>query len=356
MDIPSRLDTIRQHKADGGRIAAVLPVHYSRALLRAFGYLPVEVWGPPGRNTTKGDAHVQAYACSIVRSSLSFLLSGGLDTADVVVVPHACDSLQGLGSMLLDFIRPDQAVLPLYIPRGEGGPGTVFLARELAQQAEMLAERTGSRPNDDTLMAAIAREEEADIVLNALFDARPGLDLDDSTFFDVARSREYLPAERFVDLGREALTHTGTPRGVPMILSGIVPEPRTVIDVIGEAGGLIVANDLACFGRRRYPVGTSDEPFTRMAERLLGGPPDSTLGSPIAARADHLIEMAEQFGARAVVFVEVKFCEPEAFYLPILHKRLGNAGLRTLTVELDVSDALPHQVVTRLEALLETIP
>ena len=77
-----------------GRVAAVLPVHNPRALLRAHGFLPVEIWGPPGHALASGDVHLQAYTCSVVRHALAFISDGGLQgRADCVVVPHACDSL-----------------------------------------------------------------------------------------------------------------------------------------------------------------------------------------------------------------------------------------------------------------------
>src|SRR5512146_246984 len=93
-EIPGRKAVSAAHTARGGRVAAVFPIHYPRSLLRAFGVLPVEVWGPPRTPTTLGAAHLQAYTCSVVRGGLSFLLGGGLDEADMVLVPHTCDSLQ----------------------------------------------------------------------------------------------------------------------------------------------------------------------------------------------------------------------------------------------------------------------
>ncbi len=55
IEIPSRGEVIASHREAGGKVAAVLPVHNPRALLRAFNLLPVEVWGPPGMDTTAGD-------------------------------------------------------------------------------------------------------------------------------------------------------------------------------------------------------------------------------------------------------------------------------------------------------------
>ena len=356
VDIPRRLDVIKKHKEAGGQIAAVFPVHYPRSLFRAFDILPVEVWGPPGRDTTSGDAHLQAYACSIVRSGLSFLLDGGLDVVDMLVFPHACDSLQGLTSALLDFMKPDKPLFPLYIPRGEGRAAVAYLAREIKQLFSSLCQLTGKTPTDDQLLSCIEREEEADEILKQLFVDRLQLPMDDPSFFRIARSREFLPAEKFVALASDTLKKKGDEKqkGVPILLSGIVPEPMTVLDVISEAGGLVVANDFANFGRRLYPKGTAKAPFRRMAERILGAPPDSTRGSSVDDRARHLVAMAERFGAKIVVFFEVKFCEPELFYLPRLCAALEKKGMRTMVLEADLSDTLPDQAVTRLEALLET--
>ena len=118
LTIPRRSDVITAWKEGGGSVAAVFPIHYPRALLRAFRFLPVEVWGPPGVDVGRGAAHLQPYVCSIVRNALSFLLSGGLDVAEILIVPHACDSLQGLGSILIDLVPPRQPVVPIYLPRG----------------------------------------------------------------------------------------------------------------------------------------------------------------------------------------------------------------------------------------------
>ena len=53
------------------------------------------------------------------------------------------------------------------------------------------------------------------------------------------------------------------------------------------------------------------------------------------------------------MFYDVKFCEPELFDLPILRKGLQEAGIPSATVEVDISDPLSHQTLTRLEAFLE---
>lgn len=355
--IPSRRDTINKHREKGGSVAAVLPIHYPRALLRAFDLLPVEVWGPPGVSTSYGSAHLQPYVCSIVHNALSFLHTGGLDVTDFIFVPHACDSLQGLGSILIDFVAPRQPIFPIYIPRGRQESAVDYLADELRSIYHRLEAITGRSPSNAELMKCIQREEAADQLLSELHQNRQSIPLTDDAFYRLIRSREYLPAETFVKLAQEAQPLVGATsrQGIPILLSGILPEPMSILEAFSEIGALVVADDLACCGRRLYPPGNSDEPFHRMAERILKGPPDPTRGDSLKERLEHLLRLVDASGARGVVFYVVKFCEPELFDLPILRKELGEANVPSLIVEVDINDQLSHRVLTRLAAFLETI-
>lgn len=355
LKIPTREEAVAKQVEAGGKIAAVFPIHYSRALLRAFGMLPVEVWGPPGRDTTLGDAHLQAYTCSIVRCGLSFVKEGKLDNAALILVPHACDSLQGLGSVLLDLVKPGPPVQTLYIPRGRRACDVTFLTQELSRLHAALAELTGEEPDDLTLLACARREEDADAALAALLEARPRLGMDNRGFYRLARSREYLPAEVFEPLCRQALdmARDEEPAGPRVVLSGLVPEPMSLLDVLDEAGIMVAADDMACCGRRLYPAGQGEAPLARMASSLLGAAPDATLGCSVAARIKHLVSLCQRADATGVIHHDIKFCEPEQFYLPQVNTGLTAAGVRTLSLEVDLADPLPDQVVTRLEAFAE---
>lgn len=357
LSIPHRSDVISDYKERGGSVAAVLPIHYPRALLRAFDILPVEVWGPPGVDAGPGAAHLQSYVCCIVHNALSFLLTGGLDAVDVLIVPHACDSLQGLGSILTDFILPRQPVLPIYLPRGRRESDVDFLVNEFRSVYRRLEAITGRTPADAELLASVRREEQADERLAELHRRRRSLPLLDKDLYRLIRSREYLPAETFAELARwmlaQATDIAQAGARVPIVLSGIVPEPMGLLDALTEMGGVVVADDLACCGRRLYPPGKSAEPLRRMAERIIHAPPDSTRGNPIQERLEHLLRLVEASGAKGVVFYDVKFCEPELFDIPHLSEGLKHAGIPSLAVETDMGES--HQVLTRLEAFLEML-
>ncbi len=355
LNISRRKQVIALAKARGEKIAAVLPIHYPRELLRAYGFHPVEVWGPPGVPAHLGNRHFQSYTCDIVRRAASFLLSGGLDDAELILVPHACDALQGMASVLLDFVQPRQTVLPLYLPRGTREADIEFLAEELRRLAGRLAEIAGKNVSEAELQATIDREEEADAAFARLYRERPNLPLSDREFYTALRTREYLPPEDFLKLAG-SLPHGQPENGnlIPLLLSGIVPEPMDLFDRLSELGGRVVADDFACCGRRIYPAVKDRDPFRRMARRLLGNPPDPTRGHPIRQRADHLLNTAKTTGARGVIFYGLKFCEPEFFDLPLLRQELPAAGLPVLSLEVEM-EGLSQQVLTRIEAFLEML-
>ncbi|MCB2222851.1 MAG: 2-hydroxyacyl-CoA dehydratase family protein [Actinobacteria bacterium] len=351
---PSRSEAIARAEARGQRIAAVLPYHYPRALLRAHGFHPVEVWGPPGVPRDEGGRHFQAYTCDIVVRATSFLLRGGLERAGVLLVPHTCDALQGMGSVAGDFLQPSQHVLTLYLPRAGRPTDREYLVAELRRLSDRLAGIAGGRPTDAGWADALAAEEAADETLAALYRDREALAVGDREFYEVVRSREYLAAEEFVEAAA-AVPRGTAPSGIGLLLSGIVPEPMSLFDHLAEAGARVVADDLAAGARRLYPPSDAADPIERLADRLLGSPPDPTRGTPIAARAAALAGRMAAAGAKGMLIYDVAFCEPELFDVPLLRRHLGDAGYPVAHVEVELGGELGHRVITRIEAFVETL-
>lgn len=359
MRIPTRREAIAEARARGDRVAGVLPIHYPRALLRAHGVQPVEVWAPPRQDPTAGNAHFQAYACAIVRHGAALLLAGPGRDVDLILVPHTCDALQGLGSVLLDFVRPPQPVLTLYHPRGRRRADRAFLEHELRRLGERLADITGRRPGAADLHAAIDREEAADERLARLCGHEDGVPMADRERYALIRAREYLPAETWCAVADEAMAAgpraTAAREGVRLMLGGIVPEPMTIFDAINAMGARVVADDLACGSRRLYRRTTGDDPYARLAESLMSGPPDPTLGAPIADRAAFITRRMRETGAAGLLVYDVKFCEPELFDLPQLRDHLAAERLAMLHVEFESAPTIAQQTLNRIEAFVEML-
>ena len=128
-----------------------------------------------------------------------------------------------------------------------------------------------------------------------------------------------------------------------------------LLKVISKAGAVVVADDFACSGRRLYTAGKGQEPHRRMANSILTAAPDSTRGSSIEDRTRHLTKLCQSSDAKGVIFYDIKFCEPEQFYIPQVREGLERAGIRSVAMEGDLDEQVGQQLVTRIEAFLETL-
>ncbi len=118
MNIPTRKETIREVKEKGFRIGAVMPIHYPRALMRAFRIHPMEIWGPTHVDPMEGRQHFPEYTCQIVQKATRFLQTKVADEIDCILFPHTCDSLQGMATVLIDHSSLKLQTFTLYHPRG----------------------------------------------------------------------------------------------------------------------------------------------------------------------------------------------------------------------------------------------
>lgn len=349
---PSRQQTLDRARGEGLSILAALPYHYPRALVRAHGFHPMEVWAPATTSPDSGAMHFQAYACSIVTRGAAFLIEGGFDAVDAVLVPHGCDALQGLGSVLRDFVTDRPPVLTLYAPRTRRPVDLDYLVAEYQRLGTSLVEAGGRTPDTQAWIDAFAVEDAADEAMRDLYANRDNLPLSDYEFYSAVRSREYLLAEDFAELVA-GLPEGPAPRpGVPIVLSGIAADPPALLNVVSDAGAHIVADDLSTGTRRMLPEVTDADPWLRLARSYLASPVDPTRADPIADRVQRLRELVHQSGARGVLAIAPTFCEPEQFYLPALRKGLD---VPLLYLEHESGTQVDGQLVGRIEAFVETL-
>jgi len=350
----------RQREAHGRKAVAVLPIHYPKELLTALGVLAVEMWGPPGAPRGDGAGRIQAYVCSVVRNAMAFLGSGGADAVDGVLFPHTCDSIQGLATLAPDFGGWDRESFTFLHPKGPARPSTrTYLDGELRSLARRLEVFTGRTLDDAGLAAAIRLHVEIDEARSAVLDARPFLAVGDPEIYALLRRGEWLwPEDHLAELRafRERLP-AGTRRpGVPVLVSGYVPEPPSLLQILNDAGAWVAADDFAAVGRRVVRGAPSAaEPWEALQERYWAAPPCSTRSADPDARVNHLLGMLDRSGARGVILQVIKFCEPELFDVPLLRRAFAARGVPVLYLEGELETELSGQTVTRIEAFVEML-
>lgn len=350
-----------QRAAHGRKAVAVLPIHYPKELLTALDLLAVEMWGPPGPPRGEEAGRLQSYVCAVARNALAFVASGRADAVDAILFPHTCDSIQGLATLATDFGGWAGPSLTFLHPKGPDRPSArAFLRSELRALASGLEAVAGRALEPSRLDAALRLHREIDALRGALLDARPRLAVDDRELTALLRRGEWLwPGEHLAELraARERWPEGPVRQGVPVLVSGYVPEPPGLLDVLASAGAFVAADDFAAIGRRvvREEAPPAADPWDALLDRYFAAPPCSTRAADARLRVRHLEALLERSKARGVILHVLKFCEPELFDVPPIREAFEARGVPVLVLEGELEAELSGQTVTRLEAFVEML-
>ena len=348
-----------QKSEHGRKVMACMPIFYPKPILTAMNICAAEVWGPPRQPHNAEMGRIQTYVCPIVRHALAFLAGGGAELVDGLLFPHTCDSIQGLATVLPDLGGWSKPVFHFIHPRGPHRASTVaYLDKEFRSLAKDLEGFAGQPLELDRLRWALNLHKQIDGLTARLLARRACLDVDDFTLYQTLRKGEYLWPEDYLEElkgldGR--LSDKLVQKGVPLMMTGIVPEPMSLLKSLSDAGAYVAADDYAAIGRRvlSYPDVLPSDPFETLVETYFTAPPCSTRALSIAPRREHLSGLIASSGAKGVIFHTVKFCEPELYDIPLLKKRFAELNVPTLSLESDLEPELSGQAVTRLEAFVE---
>jgi benzoyl-CoA reductase/2-hydroxyglutaryl-CoA dehydratase subunit BcrC/BadD/HgdB len=353
---------IQKQKRDHGRkVLGVLPIHYPKPLLTAMDVLAVEIWGPPGPPRGPAAGRLQTYVCAIAKNALAFIASGGADEVDGFLYPHTCDSIQGLATLIPDFGGSAKPAFRFQHPKGEDRQSArVFVAAELRALAQALAELTGLPLEAERLRWALQLHREIDGLRLALLTGRACLRKGDLDLYALLRRGEFLwPEDHLRELreARASLEANPVQGGVPLLVTGYVPEPMELLHHLNEAGAYVAADDYAAVGRRvpRRAAEPRDDPFEELAGLSFASPPCPTRSASLPRRLSHLSQLWRESGAAGVILHTVKFCEPELFDVPGIRQHFARIGVPVLQIESELEAELSGGTLTRLEAFVEMV-
>lgn len=356
-----RVATIREQQARGRKAVAVLPVHYPKPLLTALDVLAVELWGPPGPPRGPDAGRLQAYVCAVARNALAFMAAGQADVVDGMLFPHTCDSIQGLATLAPDFGGWSKPCFRYLHPKGEERPSArTFVRAELERLARELEDFTGRKLEEAALRRALELHAEIDRRRAQLLDGRARLAMTDRELYDLLRRGEYLWPEDHLKELEAATARLGEAtvwRGLPLMITGYVPEPMSLFDHLTAAGAFVAADDYAAVGRRvlRVPVEEDVDPFVTLVRQAFEAPPCSTRSASQERRLDYLVGVYRRGHCAGIVVHVPKFCEPELFDVPAVRSRFAAEGQPLLYLEGELEAELSAQAQTRLDAFCEMV-
>jgi benzoyl-CoA reductase/2-hydroxyglutaryl-CoA dehydratase subunit BcrC/BadD/HgdB len=307
-------------------------------------------------------AHLPTYCCHLVKSFLEGLIKGDLDFLEGIVFCQTCDAMQGLSDILAQQDRRLLQVnfmLPANLSTKLARP---YLKRELEHFKKVLESRQGEIA-PEKFAGAIRlfnriRQKTGDLYI--LKKAHPSR-LPEAFFAQIIRASGLMDRERYLDL-LESLDQilsrepTEPNHRVPLYVSGNMPHYAPFFALIEEAGGQVVWDDL-CSGARtlRLKIPEELDPLEALSESYFNAPFCPTKVFELNARREVLMEEISRSGAKGVVFLFYKYCEPHSFDYPDLKKHFESRGLPTLLLEVEDPSQSREQLKIRLQAFVEML-
>lgn len=355
---------VTRWKAEGGGAAiGFLLSDVPEELIHAAGFFPYAVTGG-NVGLDHADTHLQSWACSYARSCLALALRGKLDFLDGLIVPQACDTtrmLPGIWEQARPLPYMEIFRLPRQVDRGSAGR---YLAAELERLGKGLERFAGRQITAESLERSILLYNRSRRLFREIFQLHAGNPslTGSRELYTLVRGAMVMPREQVNELleaiAGELRDRSKTAEAVSrkrLVLSGTLLEPPETLDFIEERGGAVIGDDFQ--NGYRYieaDVPESGNHFQALAERQLGRIPSAAFDTGRNPRRFFLAKLAQEKRADGVIFLHLKYCEPENFDYYDNQQAVEKAGIPAMRIETQFG-ASPGQLRTRVHAFMEMI-
>lgn len=350
----------RAHKK---KIVGTFCSYAPEEIIAAAGAVPFRIFGS-GSGIARADAHLQSYACSLVRGALEDALSGKLSFLDGTVFPHTCDSIQRLSDVWrLNAGIPLHldAVMPVKLDTQSARD---YMCAVIRNFRTALSNGLGVDISDADLARSIELFNGIRASIAAIYEIRrsnpraiTGSDLHAITKAAMVMDRTELAEllKSLVAALSESKSTAADGRTRLFLEGGLCNQPN-VYGIIEESGGVVVGDGL-CTGSRYFQgsIATGGDPVEAIADRYATRIVCPAKHISLTARGDELVRGVRDSKAKGVIFLFLKFCDPHSFDYPALKERLDAEGVPSLLLEIEEQLPPEGQLRTRLETFISTL-
>ncbi|HXX00669.1 MAG TPA: 2-hydroxyacyl-CoA dehydratase [Candidatus Acidoferrales bacterium] len=352
----------------GKKAIGCFPIYCPIELIHASGMLPLGVIGAGNQiEITHADSRFQSFVCSIVKSTLELGLTQRLKFLDGMLFHSICDPARNLASV---FQRnfPEMFVEYIHFPQNFASVlARQYLETEYRRILQGLQQRSGHTPTTEDFNHSIGLYNRIRAALRKIYQIRtdtPHL-ISAAESFVLMRAGTLMAPEDFLKILEQVLAEIPQRPSRPkdrirVVLEGSFCElpPVGLIETLEQAGCYIVDDDFLR-GWRWFTddVPIQDSPLAALAESYSERAYYSgTKHDTRETKAAHLIRLAKEKKADAVVFQAAKFCEPALFDYALYRKALEDAQIPHLLLEFEEKtwsfDRARSEAETFVESLL----
>ena len=350
-----------EYLAQGKKIVLMAPVYTPAEIVHSMGLIPMGAWGAD-IELSESKRYFPSFICSIVQSIVELGIRGTYEGASAIVIPSLCDSLKVLGENW-KYAVTTIPFIPMTYPQNrrpsyardftEAGYRRVIADLEKAAGAEFSEEKLSlsiKAYNDhDRIMRALSEQ----LIQNCTLSAQERSDVFKSAFFMTVEEHTKLVGSLLDILKEEKPSEKGS---IPILTTGILCDAPELLKILDENGLSIAADDVAAESRQyRTDAPEDGTPLQRLASKFSNMGCCSLLYDPQKTRILNIVENARSCGAKGVLMVLTKFCDPEEFDYPLIRRACEAAGLPCIQIEIDRQMQSFEQARTAIETFKDLL-
>lgn len=345
--------------AQGKKIVLTAPVYTPEEIIHSMGFVPMGAWGGD-MELNRAKEYCPAFLCSIVQSILEKGMIGDFEGVSAIVIPSLCDTLKTLGENW-KYAVPGIPFIPMTYPQNRKPAYGIAYTKAGYERVIADLEKIGGTYDADKLAesckvynehnAAMRKVDEL-IAKHPEVTAAQRSDVFKSAWFMLKEEHTALVKELIAEL--EAAPAAEAETGI--VISGILADAPQLNEIFDDMGMHIVADDVAAQSRQyRTDVVLEGDALDALAVKFANMDNCSVLYNVQKPRIQWIVDTAKERGAKGVVVIMTKFCDPEEFDYPIIKKACEAADLPLTMVEVDRQMVHFEQVRTNIETFKDVI-
>lgn len=357
-----RKAVLRSMKDTGKEAVGCFPIYTPEEIVYAAGYLPVGMWGGKAVGN-KADKYLQSFCCSVMKANMEQALDGQYDFLKAVLITAYCDTLKCIIENW-KIALPQLKVIPvIYAQNRKTNAGRVYMAEEFERIKKEMEKLSGKEITEKDLQDALKVYEDYRIAARRFAEAAGKHPQQISAY----ERHMILKAGWFMDkqvytqkleaVTAELEAAPETDRGYrKVILTGLMSEPVELLQFLDENKLCVVADDLAQESRQfRDAEGTGETAVEKMVSRYAKQDGCAFLYDAAKSRIELIQKLADDHNADAVVFCQMKFCDPEEFDFPLIKKNCERNDIPLLYLETELTMDGMEQIRTRIQSFAEML-
>lgn len=351
-------------------VMGCLPLYPPLELFHSLGLTPIVLWGLSDvvPHVDDADRHIQNYTCSVCRRLTQFVIREWEELMDGLFFYNAGDTLRNLPEILREGVVEFGSILypqfRIHIPMTSPArtDAAYYLKEEIENLIRSLEKHFGVTFSEERFADSVALYDRSRELYRQLETAVAEGRMPFSDFCRVLTVANFMAVNEQIVLLESTLAGLedrppDTGKSARLIVSGILPPPVAICEIMDQLGLLVVGNDIAFMHRSyaRTPEAWADAPdyYIRFYRDHF---PCTTLLYSADQRVEAVMNLVSGKKAAGFVFVGEKFCEYEYFEWPYLEKRLKEKDVAVLSLEISMDDSAGQETFrTRLEAFKELI-